>query len=198
MQIIFQSLAGIGTLALTGFVYRIVYLSRQVITCNAAMMAAMIGGSMTGLIAGTLLAPLAGFSMSSLLALTAGIGAGALIGLPFGVMAILDGMLAGVMGGLMGAMMGDMLERPYVTTLALTFVALYGVCAVLLGKAARQENGRENAPLPEAGHVRKRAFMTAYVTVIVFAVMLAFSFYEGTKTQPAAETPDGLHHLHHE
>lgn len=194
MLFVLQVLMVLGMIVLTGLTYRMIFATRKEINCSLAMMAAMIGGSMTGLITGTMLALYQGFFMNSLLAMVIGIGAGVVIGLPFNVMAMLDGIMAGVMGGLMGAMMGDMLESAYIIPLALVFLLIYGLCVVLLNRAIRQINKEEQEKLPDAEHVKKWSVLTTYVTVVLFAMILVFSFYEESKRFPAPE----VHYSHHQ
>ncbi len=195
MQIFFQAFIFLVVIALTAKTYHIVFAARNKIACTSAMMAAMIGGSMAGLISGTLLALQQSFSMNSLLAMIVGIGAGLLIGLPFNAMAMLDGILAGVMGGLMGAMMGDMLAEPFILPLAFVLLLIFGLCTVLLNQAAKQEAGNAEQSPRDSGRIIRLTFLAASIAVVLFSALLAGSYYGKNGYASIPEKPHEHHHM---
>lgn len=102
MNIIIQVLVFSILIALTAVTYLTVLSIRQKLSCTTGMMAAMLIGSMTGLITGTVLGADQSFSINCMLAMIVGVGGGVMLGMPFHAMAVLDGLMAGVMSGMDG------------------------------------------------------------------------------------------------
>ena len=185
----------------TANVYHLVYKVRKDISCATAMMAAMIMGSMAGLLVGTILALNLSFSFNTLLAMIIGIGAGVMIGLPFNAMAVLDGLMAGAMGGMMGAMLGEMLNPQFIIIVSIFLLAILLLSVILLRKAVKQELGTgiiESTSF-SGERIKKLSILTVCVTVFLCSIVMIGSFY-GTQTSAVnlenSKAPSNHEHHH--
>lgn len=191
MNIVIQIFIFAVLIVITHTIYQSMVAWRKRMSCTVAMMAAMIIGSMTSLIAGTILALNTNFSINSILAMIIGIGAGIIIGIPFNTMAMLDGMMAGVMGGLMGAMLGEMLLTNYIYVMSLFLLVILAVFVVMLKQVMKQDVSESTRSEMNRKKINSLSFFTALVTVALFLVIMIGTSYE-------AQTEDHIHiHSNH-
>ncbi|MDP4549616.1 cupredoxin domain-containing protein [Alkalihalobacillus macyae] len=93
------------------WIIKTVFTNRGKLTTGAGMMTAMSFGMMIGLVGGVIIGVSnpQGILYSTIIGVTIGLVGGFITGLPFTIMAVLDGSLSGMMGGMMGAMLGEMI-----------------------------------------------------------------------------------------
>ncbi|MGF9714293.1 hypothetical protein [Paenibacillus naphthalenovorans] len=194
MNIIIQVLVFSILIALTAVTYLTVLSIRQKLSCTTGMMAAMLIGSMTGLITGTVLGADQSFSINCMLAMIVGVGGGVMLGMPFHAMAVLDGLMAGVMSGMMGAMLGSMLSPDFLLPMSFFLTLLFVIAVLLLHRIMKQEAGILQETEPNREKMKTGSILTVCVTIALFSLVIMGSSY---KDQPKAPEEPHVHTGHH-
>lgn len=194
MNIMIQVLVFSILIALTVRTYLIVLSIRQKLSCTTGMMAAMIIGSMAGLITGTVLGSDQSFSINCMLAMIVGVGSGVMLGMPFNTMAVLDGLMAGVMSGMMGAMLGSMLSADFLLPMSFFLTVLFFIAVFLLNRTMKHEAGILQEAEANGDWFKTKSILTVGVTVVLFSLVIMGSFY---KDQPKASEEQHVHTGHH-
>lgn len=179
----------LGSIVLVTFlIVTLMARKRKAFAPMQGMIISMFFGMNVGLTAGILFGVTyqGNLFLSTLFAMTIGVFAGSLCGLCFGILPIIEGLMAGLMGGMMGAMVGEMLRVEQSISFVQIFLFL-SICTIFLIAILGT---------PKNTRIKERKWLLKPLALLIFASFLIIggnSIAEKDTIQKDRSVPENHH-----